>query len=409
MQRWVKLSKYLLRQGWTPVIYTVSNGHYQQLDESMVKDVSPEITVIKRPIWEPHYFYQLISKKKDGINTDEISQKKKSLVGKIATWIRSNFFIPDARMFWIKPSVRFLSEYLTTNPVDAVISTGPPHSVHLIAMKLKQKLNLPWLADFRDPWTTMDYYHDLLLTSWADKKHHRLEREVLQNADRVIVVGKRMKEEFEQKRRREVTVVTNGYDEEDFVQATPLDHYFSLMYIGSFFDRINPVNLWSVLAELKKENETFSGLLKIKVMGNIAPGVLQSIQQNGLADNVAIIPFQPHTEATRQMKGAAVLLLGVDVRTQFVLTGKLFEYLGAQRPILAFGPVEGDAAKIISETGAGKMFSFEEKEELKKHIAHLFMLFRQGQLSASPGSVYEYSHGALARQVSFLLNEMTKS
>ncbi|MBS1558965.1 MAG: glycosyltransferase [Bacteroidetes bacterium] len=408
VQRWVKLSKYLWRRGWQPVIYTVSNGNYPQRDQSMDKDVLPEITVIRKSIWEPHRLYQLISSRKSKSDTNEISQQKKSWIGKISTWIRSNFFIPDARMFWIRPSVRFLKKYLKDNPVEAIISTGPPHSVHLIAMRLKQQLSIPWLADFRDPWTTMDYYHDLLLTGLADRQHHRLELEVLRGADAVTVVGERMKKEFEQKRGSEVTIVTNGFDEEDFSGTTALDQDFSLLYAGSFFNRINPVNLWKILGELKKEKHPLGHHLKIRIMGHVAEGVRQSIRENGLEAHLEMIPFQPHEVATREMKKAAVLLLGVDVRTKFVLTGKLFEYLGAQRPILAFGPTDGDAAKIISESGAGKMFSFEEQIKLKEHIAQLFQYFQQGRLAGASNAAQTYSHRSLAGPIDFLLNTIIK-
>lgn len=408
MQRWVKLSKYLRRKGWQPVIYTVSNGNYPQRDQSMAKDVLPEITVIRKPIWEPHRLYQLISSRQNKSDTNEISQQKKTWIGKISTWIRSNFFIPDARMFWIRPSVRFLKKYLKDNPVEAIISTGPPHSVHLIAMRLKQQLSIPWLADFRDPWTTMDYYHDLLLTARADRQHHRLELEVLRGADAVTVVGERMKKEFEQKRGRGVTVVTNGFDEEDFFGTAVPDQDFSLLYAGSFFNRINPVNLWRVLGELKNENHPLGHRLKIRIIGHVADGVRQSIRENGLEAHLEMIPFQPHEAATREMKKAAVLLLGVDVRTKFVLTGKLFEYLGAQRPILAFGPTDGDAAKIIYECGAGQMFSFEDHKLLKEHVVQLFQLFEQNRLIAAPDVASIYSHRSLAGHIDFLLNTIIK-
>lgn len=405
VQRWVKITKYLARQGWTPVIYTVQNGHYPQLDESMVKDVAANAEVIKRPILEPHGIYQRFAPKR-GSNTDEISQKKKSFVGRFSTWIRSNFFIPDARSLWVSPSVRYLKQYLRQHPVDAIISTGPPHSVHLIAMKLKQVLSIPWLADFRDPWTTMDYYHDLLLTRWADKKHHLLEKEVLTTADAVTVVGHRMKEEFGPKRGGVVHVLPNGFDEEDFAGEVTLDDRFTLMYVGSFFGRINPTNLWRVLGQLKKENHPLMQKLCIRIMGHVAPPVLQSLEENELMSYLEVIPFQPHAIATREMKRAAVLLMGVDVRTKFVLTGKLFEYLGAGRPILGFGPTDGDAARIVEETGAGKFFSFEEEANLRAELINWFDQFIGSKLNLDPKGTAVYAHRTLASNVNTILTEL---
>src|SRR5258706_879125 len=273
VHRWVKFSKYLSEYDWQPIIYTVSNGHYQLTDDSMLKDISENLIVIKRPIWEPYKIYQLFSKTKANTGPDEIKPNENiSLIKKISVWVRSNFFIPDARKFWIKPSIKFLTDYLKENKIDAMVSTGPPHSAHLIAFGLKKKNNIPWLADFRDPWTTMDYYSELLLSRWADRKHHRLEKEVLTSADALTVVGRGMKEEFEMKRGREVTVVTNGFDEADFLNKnTELDKEFSIVHIGSFFARINPTGLWRALEELKNENHPLINKLKLKLTGRVAP------------------------------------------------------------------------------------------------------------------------------------------
>ncbi|HEV8514325.1 MAG TPA: glycosyl transferase, partial [Cyclobacteriaceae bacterium] len=203
--RWVKFVKYIRENGWEPVVFTVSNGNYPLIDASLEKDVPEGIQIIKRPIWEPHQLYRFLAKNKKSSGLADIKPKDSaSFVEKLSNWVRSNFFIPDARAFWIKPSVKFLKDYLKMNPVDAIVSTGPPHSAHLIALALKKQIGLPWLADFRDPWTTMDYYKELLLTNWADKKHHRLELEVLKTADSVTVIGNGMKVEFEEKSGRSI-------------------------------------------------------------------------------------------------------------------------------------------------------------------------------------------------------------
>src|SRR6185369_17054838 len=215
------------------------------IDASLEKDVPEDIQIIKRPIWEPHRLYRFLAKNKKASGLADIKPKDRaSVVEKISNWVRSNFFIPDARAFWIGPSVSFLKDYLKANPVDAIVSTGPPHSTHLIALALKKQMKLPWLADFRDPWTTMDYYKELLLTRWADRKHHRLELEVLNTADAITVIGNGMKVEFEKKSGRRVDVITNGFDEEDFsMNKTQLDEKFSIVHIGTFFSRVNPTHL----------------------------------------------------------------------------------------------------------------------------------------------------------------------
>ena len=193
VQRWLKMSKYLPENGWQPVIYTPEEGEFPIIDTSLEKDVSPEAEVIRRPIVEPYTLYKrfLGVKETETVKAGFIKEngEKAGWKEKLSLWIRGNCFIPDARCWWVKPSVRYLKSYLKEHPVDAIISTGPPHSMHLIAMKLKEALGIPWIADFRDPWTEIDYYNDLHLTRWADRKHHRLEREVLTKTDKVITVA----------------------------------------------------------------------------------------------------------------------------------------------------------------------------------------------------------------------------
>jgi len=411
VQRWVKFCKYLSEYGWQPIVFTVSNGHYQMLDNSMAKDAE-KLTVIRRPIWEPYRLYKIFSGKTTGnLNPDEIRPDENvSLTKKISIWIRSNFFIPDARKFWIKPSIKFLNDFLTENKIDAIVSTGPPHSAHLIALGLKKKRNLPWLADFRDPWTTMDYYRELLLTNWADRKHHRLEKEILNVADAVTVVGRGMKEEFDLKRGTPVTVVTNGFDESDFdIDPVPLVREFSIVHMGSFFARINPNGLWQALADLKKENHPLIQKLKIKLTGRVAPSVIEDIKANGLEEFLQLQAFVPHEDAIGQMKSAAVLLLCVYEENKFIVTGKLFEYLASNRPILFTGAKDGDAAQIVLETESGPVFSRTEVSAIKRRLVLLFDQFERGEGQMKPNRLEKYSHRQLSKQIAEELNRIAKS
>src|SRR5258706_2901532 len=408
--RWVKFVKYFRENGWEPIIFTVSNGSYPLTDASLEKDVPENMQVIKLPIWEPHQLYRIFARNKSSSGLADIKPRHRaSLIEKLSNWIRSNFFIPDARAFWIKPSIKFLTKYLAANPVDVVVSTGPPHSAHVIGLGLKKKLRLPWLADFRDPWTTMDYYKELLLTSWANEKHHRLELEVLKTADKVIVVGNGMKKEFEENSDRKVDVVTNGFDEDDFLKENPtLDEYFSIVHIGTFFSRINPNNLWQALAELNSENHPLISKLKIKLMGRVDPLIVKSIYDSGLEEFLTLNPIQPHQEAVRQMRKAQVLLLCIFEQTKFVVTGKLFEYLACKRSILCVGPIDGDAAAVVKETGAGMSFSFADKIGIKEHLIDLYRKFENGELIRVQNNSQKYSHQELVKEVVSQLNQIVK-
>ncbi|NTW26696.1 MAG: glycosyltransferase family 4 protein, partial [Lentimicrobium sp.] len=170
VQRWLKFVKYLRESGWEPVVYVPENPEYPAIDESLAKDIPDGIEIIKTPIWEPYSFYKKLigAGKGERINAGFLSEKKRpGLTEQFSIWLRGNFFIPDARKFWIRPSISFLTRYLEKHPVDAIVSTGPPHSMHMIALGVKKRTGLPWLADFRDPWTNIDFYHELMLTTWA--------------------------------------------------------------------------------------------------------------------------------------------------------------------------------------------------------------------------------------------------
>lgn len=205
VQRWLKFVKYLRLYGWEPVVYTPSNPELPVTDNSLLNEIPDGLTVLKHPLWEPYQLYKRFSGRSENINTGFLTEK--GVTGwkeKLSVWVRGNFFIPDARKFWIKPSVKFLSGYLEKNQIHAIVSSGPPHSMHLIALSLKKKFNLPWLADFRDPWTGIDYYNDLMLTGYADRKHHKMEQEVLQKADAIVSVGYDMSRNFEKVDRKSV-------------------------------------------------------------------------------------------------------------------------------------------------------------------------------------------------------------
>jgi len=387
VQRWLKFVKYLRDFGWEPIIYTPENPEAPQTDESLLKEIPAEVKVLKAKVWEPYQLYKRFTGRKtnEKIQTAFLSEKKNpGLAEKWSIWIRGNLFIPDARRFWIKPSVKFLSKYLEDNPVDAIVSTGPPHSMHMIGLKLFRKLKTPWLADFRDPWTNIDYYHDLKLTSRADRKHHQLEKEVLETASAVTVVSPGMKAEFEAIVPRNYAVITNGFDAADFSDISlsdPKSEKFCLAHIGSLVKTRNPEELWKALSFLIKTEEDFSAELEIRLIGKTDYFVKQSVQSYDLQQYITEIDYLPHNLVIQEQLNATVLLLLINrtPNAHLILTGKLFEYLGAARPVLCIGPAKGDAAKMIEDAGAGLVADFGDHETLAKHILSFYKAWKKGE------------------------------
>lgn len=414
VQRWLKMSKYLPEYGWQPVIYTPEEGEYPILDASLEKDVAPEAEIIRRPIVEPYTLYKkfLGIKKSESVKVGFIKENRKKLGWKenFSRWIRGNCFIPDARRWWVKPSVNYLKSYLKVHPVDAIVSTGPPHSMHLIAMKLKEATGIHWIADFRDPWTEIDYYGDLRLTRWADRKHHRLEYEVLTKADKVVTIGWDCAKSLGRLGNRNVCVIPNGFDWE--VDAKPkeilLSQEFTLTHLGIVTPSRNAPQLWAALKELKEEDETFGKKLKISLVGQIDQSVLENLNAVGLKENTEIVPYIPHEQIQQAQGASQVLLLLVNntPNAKGILTGKIFEYLASGRPILCIGPEDGDAAHILSETKAGVTVSFEDKEKMKEVVKVLYHKYLEKALPFNNSKEIEkYSRKAQAEEYAKLLEK----
>ena len=413
VQRWLKFAKYLRNFGWEPVVYTPENPEFPETDLSLAKDVPVNLEVIKLPIWEPYDSYKkLLGRKKDEkINAAFLSEKKKnSALENLSVWIRGNFFIPDARKFWIKPSIKFLSGYLQENPVKAVISTGPPHSMHLIAMEVAKRSKLPWLADFRDPWTNIDFYKDLKLTSRADAIHRKLEKQVLSKADVVTVISPGMAADFGRIHERKYEVITNGYDPGDTSQGNPPapDKKFSIAHIGTLVNTRNPETLWIALQELVASEPEFASDLEIKLVGKVDYKVMESIEQHSLSGFVRKIDYMPHDEVVKCQQQSRVLLLIINntPNAKMILTGKFFEYLAAGRPILCLGPSNGDAAAILAETQAGLLADFRDVSTMKDHISSLYNDYVSGSQGTKSVNIERYSRKELTGRLASLLDRL---
>jgi len=405
VQRWVKFVKYLKQLGWDPVVYTPSNPERPAVDESLLSEIPKDTEIVTQPIWEPYTFY----KKFVGIKKEEKlgsglmkSGNESSFLQKISIWIRGNFFIPDARKFWIKPSKKFLVKYCIENHIDAIVSTGPPHSMHMIAKGVSEKTNIPWIADFRDPWTNIDFFEDLHLSHIARAKHHKLEKEVLDSADSVIVISPTMKKEFAEITDTPISVITNGFDETDFSNTEPISNSkFVISHVGMMTPTRNPRILWQALNELKSENTHFAKNFDLQLIGKIDSSIVDSIKSNNVEDLVSVINYVPHSEIVRYQKGSNALLLIVNntPNANLILTGKFFEYLAAERPIVCISPVKGDMSEILTASKAGSLFSYEDKQALKNHLLSLFESWENNSLSYNAENIQQYSRKNLTKKL----------
>jgi len=392
VQRPVKFVKYLRDFGWEPVVFTVTNGEYPEKDQTLLNDIPDGIEVITASTWEPYTIFKKLTRNKYRVDANIFhGTSKKGYVARLAFWIRSNFFIPDARVFWVIPAVKRLRRFLRTAHIDAIISTGPPHTAHLIATRIHKQYDIPWLADFRDPWTGIDYFEKLSLTPPALRLHQRLERSVLTTADTVITVSPFFRKNLEGISGKNIHVITNGFDEENFLLAdTPLDTKFTIVHMGMYSGARNHPIFWEALGTLAAESDAFRAMLAVHLYGKNDAAVAATIPPV-LKTNVFIEPYVPHSTVPAILRRAHLLYLPIhrcNIDEGF-LPGKLFEYLAARRPILSIGPATGDAAGIIRSLDTGITVGYEEKTQLIQYLRERFQAYLQGQSPVSSRTVIE--------------------
>ncbi len=406
VQRWLQFSKHLIRWGYEVIIYTPENPSYPQIDEELNAKIPKGITVIKQKIWEPYAIAEKLNPTNKEYKAGNFNTKNPSLRSRISVLIRGNLFIPDARKFWIKPSVRFLSQYIKTHEIENIITTGPPHSMHLIGLGLKKKNpHLNWIADFRDPWTTISYHQELNLSPKAAQKHNRLEKEVLQSANTVMAASFTDAKYYKDEGANSVSI-TNGYDTL-LPQKTSKNQHFIFAYVGKLELQRNPQIVWQALEELCEEHANFQKDLQIEIAGNIESSILQNLKKSPLSQNLLYRGLISHSESQELIAKADLLFLSNFDREESkgIIPGKLFEYLSSGNPILSLGPEAADVSTILDSTEAGKHFLYTEVEEVKAYILQIYQNWKNEKKSVNSKSIEKYSRENQAKKILPLIKE----
>jgi glycosyltransferase involved in cell wall biosynthesis len=405
VQRWLKFTKYLPKYDWKPIVYTPENPYFEVKDEALLEDIPFEAEVWKTAIWEPYTLKDKIFGKGERSQSAGVISNKKSLKNKLLNWVRGNIFIPDPKVYWVKPSVKVLLKKIKEEGIEQIVTTGPPHSMHLIGLGLKKAMpNLKWIADFRDPWSELDLFDEFHLSNSSREKHKDLEKEVLQTADIALTVSETWVEDLKRLGGGRVELITNGYDAADFELKPKTNDKFIIGHYGLLNHLRNPKNFWKALADLCEENTDFNDKLEIHLSGTIDGEVLAEIEAYPqLKEKVKQLGYISHAQVLQQYNEADVLLLLLFNSKSGVgnYPGKIFEYFAAQKPILVFGPEGSDTQCLISDSQTGSYFSYEE-QNIKNEILNLFNV--RSKLVSS--DISRFSRENLAGELSDLLNKL---
>ncbi len=412
--RCLKFVKYLRECGWEPVVFTPKNADYPYYDDGNFKDIPEGVKIIKRPIWEPFKLFKLITRRKDvPLNNIIHVRDRKSIFDNLGIWVRGNFFIPDARSFWIKPSVKYLIQYLKENPVDAILTDGPPHTNTVIGTQVSRALNIPHLADFQDPWTQVDYYELFKIGKNADATHKRLEQETFKTAKKITIASPSWKKDIEKIGAKNVDVVYYGYDEDDFRDIkVKADDKFTICHAGLLgYDR-NPNNLFEVLKNLSENEHGFKDDLKIKLLGQIDIKVQESIIKSGLESNLLNLGTVNRKVALQEISNSWILLLPLNKADNVNgrIPGKFFEYIRAKRPIISFGPHSTDVNNIMQEYNLGINIDYSKTEMLAHFILEQYKNFKDSKFNTVQSSkdISVFSNSNQTKLIGKYLDEITE-
>ncbi|ELR69589.1 TPR/glycosyl transferase domain protein [Fulvivirga imtechensis AK7] len=402
VQRWLKFVKYLPEFGWQPIVFTPENPSFDVKDLSLEAEISPDTEIIKLPIWEPYRLFKRIKAEKSNQQSDLIN-KKAGFFGKLLLWIRGNLFIPDPRVFWVRPASRILQDLIIANGIDVVITTGPPHSMHLIGLKLKRKLGVSWVADFRDTWTTWVMYESFYLSQPVRRLHKILERKVLKKADVVIAASRIYANELAQIGGRKVEVITNGYDPAEFSTTTDvMPENFVIRHVGVVDELRDPRPLLRAVAALI-EQEDYD--IQVEFIGNVNATLRDYIAADeAIKKVVSFKPYVAHSEVFDLYRTSAGLLLLPFRDMKGNIPGKLFEYLAAQRPILYIGPA-GDSVDIIQSTGSGFVCEAGDVEGIKGAIRAIYTMFEAKEFNRNQ-NIEAFSRIQLTQKLSHILQTL---
>jgi hypothetical protein len=416
VQRVLKFVKFLPQFGWEPVVLTVENGDFPARDESLVKEIPQTVKVYRTKIFEPYRLYRRLTGRPANapVDVENIPHgiKKRSATQYLAEFIRSTFFIPDARIGWMPYALPRALQIARAENVHAIYSSSPPYTTALIARALHRRTGLPWIAGFRDPW--VGFISSPERWTLPRKIDSSLEHAVYRDATILEAAWEGILLDFRQKY-PEIDVekclhLPNGYDPEDYPTLEKETHErFAVVYTGSMYGRRNPKTFLQAVEELVAEGKVSPEKILLRFIGRFGNEVREMIRASRVGDSIEVIAYLPHSESIKHLLRADALLLVVDESKESaeIVPGKVFEYIGARRPIIALAQ-EGAVAGIIRETRAGFVADNRDIPAIKEAFIECYhnFLYHTKQFEPNERALMKYDRKEITRQLAGALDSL---
>jgi hypothetical protein len=409
--RIIRFARYLSELGYELAILTPEKAFTHVVDEKLVDELPQGVITRRTKIFEPTTFFTSSMKSSDTkLITDVMQSKQGGWKANLSKWLRLNLFIPDAKIGWYPFAIREGKKLIKEFRPDVILSTSPPPTTSLIAKKLATWSSIPWIADFRDPWTHIYYYDENPRTAWADKRNKRLEREVLGQADKLVTVSNGFFPESDIEGKS--TVITNGFDPDEMDTGRRRDKSkeFTISYLGTMKRSQFASGLFDALKEICEEDPEFREVLKVEFYGTTVASTQEHIMEIGLQDVIHVKDFIPRKEAVDTLFNSDVLLLiiGKSSSEKKLYSTKLFEYISTGNAVLGLGPVDGVASEVLNETEAGKMYAREDKDGVKRALLSYYEKWKRGEKLevSNKEAIEEYSFRTLTRRLSDIIQEI---
>lgn len=379
VQRIMGLVRHLPAFGWDPVVLTVEGGTFFNRDEESLARVPASVPVYRARAFEPFALYNRVRGKPadEALPIGTVGQGGGALSARLSHWVRANLFIPDARIGWIPSAVAAGKRIVKEERIDAILTSSPPQTVHLIGRRVARRTGLPWIADFRDPWTQIYYNAELPRCGAVRRLDLRLEQGVVRSASELVMINEMVRDSLGPAAARG-NIIPNGYEEEDFAgELAPTTERFELVYSGNIIPLHAPGPFLEALASLRAEDREFCAAAKLVFVGTVHPAVREQIERVGLAGATEFTGFVSHAEAVRRLRRATIALF---IGPANLLTSKIFEYLAAGRPILALAPPGGDVDRLIQSVGREPVVPADDVAAVRAELERLFALWKQDSL-----------------------------